>query len=139
MDFPERDKPPRGEAPRKRSGEREKRDGKHGGAKCYRASTFDRFVVSQRWFPSASSPSFFPAAARSARAKIELRCHRYPPESRSIWKRGKTRRRPRNRRLSSCRNHLRASPPRFPFALRDKALFQDFRALCTGPTSRIVC
>lgn len=29
-------------------------------------------------------------------AKIELRCQRYPPESRSIWKRGETRSRPRN-------------------------------------------
>jgi len=33
---------------------------------------------------------------RSGGVKIELRCHRYPSESRSIWKRGETRRRPRN-------------------------------------------
>lgn len=38
--------------------------------------------------------------------KIELRCHHYPSESRSIWKRGETRRRPRNPR-HRCRRRRR--------------------------------
>jgi len=67
---------------------------------------------------------------RSGGVKIELRCHRYPSESRSIWKRGETRRRPRNPPtvvvtvdvLSSFPPHLRelspsrVYPPGFPVA-----------------------
>lgn len=56
-----------------------------------------------------------------------------PPESRSIWKRGETRRRPRNLHYHSHHPPLvvgaipaSSSRRRFCFALRDKALFQDF-------------
>jgi len=56
------------------------------------------------------------------------------PENRSIWKRSETRCRPRNlhyhsRHLSfECRISA-SNSPRFSFAIRDKALFQDF--LCS--------
>lgn len=79
--------------------------------------------------------------------KIELRCHRYPSESRSIWKRGETRRQPRIfHRFLSFPLFLSLAAETIPRvklhrrgSLGDKALFQDFRALYTEPTSRIVC
>lgn len=113
MDFPEQDKP-RGEA----SPCQEQR-GKRGAGKRNNKSiearnviehqrAFDRFVVSRRSFsvvvgvegtfvlpPPPLLLPFSHPVPWSARVKIELRCHCYPSENRSIWKRGETRRRPR--------------------------------------------
>lgn len=134
----------RGEVPRRRAGREGRKkgrggrragNGKHGGAKCYRASTIDSSshgVSLQETFAPRPHPPYCGAQGR----KLSYDVTATPPESRSIWKRGTTRRRPRNLRYHS--RHLPSVagaipciefPPRSSFALRDKALFQDF--LCS--------
>lgn len=113
-------------------------------------SSFDESSIDSSSHGVSLQETFVPRRIprRGARGrKLSYDVTATPPESRSIWKRGETRRRPRN-----LHHHSRHSPSvaegisasssigRGSPSLREiKLFFRISRALCTGPTSRIVC
>lgn len=142
----------------------EKKLQEHRGAKCYRASTSIRSIRRLVTFPLASSsasrelsfsspsPSPFRIPFRGARGwKLSYDVTATLPK---VARYGNEARLDANRE-SSFASFFLSFPlflpsvavetiPRIKLlhrrgSLGDKALFQDFRALYTGPTSRIVC
>lgn len=142
----------RGEAPRERASERERKKKKERQARRREMllsieRAFDRFVVSHG---VSLQETFVPlrAPCRGARGrKLSYDVTATPPESRSIWKRGETRRRPRNLhhhsrhplRLQELSSHRVPARRGSPSLWEIRLFFRISRALCTGPTSRIVC
>lgn len=65
---------------------------------CNRSSTTDRIDSWPNgvWSIGDVRTTFLPFIVRDEAGKIELRCHHYSLECRSIWKRAETQRRPQN-------------------------------------------
>lgn len=104
-----------------------KRSGEHGGAKCYRASTSARSIRRLTAFPfrKLSCPSATRRCRGARGRKLSYDVTATPPKSRSIWKRGETRRRPRNlhhhsRHPSSVAGAIPASGSTATVLLRSK-------------------